>query len=113
MPAYRTSRRQRPKAIGSCINNFRKRFVRYLINRQRPHLTEWGVVFGKARTDGRGGQRSVVTWFKSYELRILGAAAASESHRRGVTVVMHPGNAEPPTSTPLRESAMPIQGVGS
>jgi hypothetical protein len=40
-------------------------------DRERPHLTEYGVVFGKARTDGRGGQRGIVTWFKPYEIRAL------------------------------------------
>lgn len=42
-------------------------------DRKRPHLTEYGVVFAKARTDSRGGQREIVTWFKRHEVRALGS----------------------------------------
>jgi hypothetical protein len=44
-------------------------------DRVRPHLTEYGVVFGKPRLDGRGGQREVITWFKSHEIRALASVA--------------------------------------
>ncbi|CAN5352802.1 hypothetical protein BH11ACT6_BH11ACT6_01750 [soil metagenome] len=41
-------------------------------DRKHPHLTEYGVVFGKVtpRTDGRGkfSHSDVVTWFKHCEL---------------------------------------------
>lgn len=44
------------------------------VDRERPHLTEFGVVFGgvKRRTDGRGSfswsGHEPITWFKSYEI---------------------------------------------
>src|SRR5262249_44095493 len=47
-------------------------------DRKRPHLTEFGVVFGKARTDGRGGQRQIVTWFKLHEIRALAPVRHAE-----------------------------------
>lgn len=53
-------------------------------DRKRPHLTEWGVVFGKvtARTDGRGAfswsGHEPITWFKVYELALLTSGTASE-----------------------------------
>lgn len=40
-------------------------------DRKHAHLTEYGVVFAKARTDGRGGQYSIVTWFKLHEMHAL------------------------------------------
>jgi hypothetical protein len=45
-------------------------------DRQRPHLTEYGVTFGKTypRTDGSRGlwrDGEPVTWFKSYEITPL------------------------------------------
>lgn len=65
------------------------------VDRKRPHLTEWGVVFGmvKRRTDGRGAFNwsgdEPITWFKEYEIRWV----AAESH------------AEPPSPTPAVDGA--------
>jgi hypothetical protein len=62
------------------------------INRDRKHpeRTEWGVAFGTVtrRTDGRGAfnNTGVVTWFKSYELVLVGREAAeSHAERAGAT----------------------------
>jgi hypothetical protein len=53
------------------------------VDRKRPHLTEYGVVFGKvsARTDGRGAfnHQDIVTWFKDYEM----VRVAPERHADG------------------------------
>jgi hypothetical protein len=53
---------------------------------RRPHLTEYGVVFGKTRTRANGSIRGsdVVTWFKVHELRVLTPAPAPESHADGL-----------------------------
>jgi hypothetical protein len=56
--------------------------------KKRPHLTEFGVVFGivKRRTDGRGAfvrsGAEPVTWFKAYEIRPAGRPAVR--HAGGV-----------------------------
>lgn len=53
------------------------------VDRKHPHLTEYGVVFGKVnlRTDGRGAfhwsGNEPITWFKAHE--ISGEAAVSHS----------------------------------
>lgn len=43
-------------------------------DRKRPHLTEYGVVFGAGRALYRHG----VTWFKPYELSTLAAVRPVE-----------------------------------
>ncbi len=50
-------------------------------DRKRPHLTEYGVVFGKVRTPRSNGSIAMAdaVWFKAYELRAL------VSQRRSVT----------------------------
>jgi hypothetical protein len=52
-------------------------------DRKCPHLTEYGVVFGKvsARSDGRGAfnHQDIVTWFKDYEM----VRVAPERHADG------------------------------
>ncbi len=63
------------------------------VDRKRPHLTEFGVMFGKARMrpDGSLHGADIVTWFKNYELRLKVpdrtgnrmAALAAESHADG------------------------------
>lgn len=49
------------------------------VNRAGGGLPEYGVVFGTVtpRTDGRGAysHSDIVTWFKSYELRVLDGVA--------------------------------------
>lgn len=49
-------------------------------DRRRPHLTEYGVVFGTVRRPDRHGSIATggSTWFKAYELTPLMAGAASE-----------------------------------
>lgn len=53
---------------------------------KRPHLTEYGVVFGKLRTPNPKGSISdgAPFWFKLYELRPI-TGAAPESHAHGTT----------------------------
>jgi hypothetical protein len=55
-------------------------------DRKRPHLTEYGVVFGKVRNpnkDGSIAMGSHTTWFKLYELRpVVGVAAQSAADAR-------------------------------
>jgi hypothetical protein len=42
-------------------------------DRERPHLTEYGVAFGKTRINPTHGalQGFATTWFKVYEMRVL------------------------------------------
>lgn len=57
-------------------------------DRKRPHLTEYGVVFGRVspRTDGRGAfirsGDEPVTWFKAYELQPAGKALQAHQPAR-------------------------------
>jgi hypothetical protein len=57
------------------------------INRdhKHPHLTEYGVVFGKTRRrpDGSLHGDDVTTWFKVYELRVIRPALASQGPSAG------------------------------
>jgi hypothetical protein len=49
------------------------------VDRKRPHLTEFGVVFGKVRKPNKDGSiaaASETTWFKLYEM----AGVAAERH---------------------------------
>jgi len=50
-------------------------------DRKRPHLIEYGVVFGKVRNPNENGSIAMgakTTWFKLYELRpVVGVAAES------------------------------------
>jgi hypothetical protein len=53
--------------------------VEVTVDRERPYLTEYGVVFGKARTDRGGGQSQPATCFKVYELVLIHALAAEKT----------------------------------
>jgi hypothetical protein len=51
------------------------------VDRKRPHLTEYGVVFGKTRVFEDGSiraadGRAITTWFKFHEIRAIRALAA-------------------------------------
>ncbi|MBS1692269.1 MAG: hypothetical protein JST91_08610 [Actinobacteria bacterium] len=58
-------------------------------DRKRPHLTEYGVIFGKVRhradrpgsVSAASGQETT-TWFKSYELTPVGGVAAQHKTER-------------------------------
>jgi hypothetical protein len=58
------------------------------LDKKRPHLTEYGVVFGNVipRTDGRGtfvrSGDEPVTWFKAYEIRPAGRTAVRHARAR-------------------------------
>jgi hypothetical protein len=56
------------------------------VDRKHPHLTEYGVAFGKVSSAGKSAKRThnweadSVTWFKDYEMSPLAAERHSE-HR--------------------------------
>lgn len=58
------------------------------INRdtKRPHLTEYGVTFGKVRTPNKCGSIASgdAVWFKAHELRTVGAAPGRPAGRRNL-----------------------------
>ncbi|OBI79708.1 hypothetical protein A5664_01695 [Mycolicibacterium fortuitum] len=53
-------------------------------DRKRPHLTEYGVVFGKVRSPRPSGSVAMadVAWFKSYELTSTRALAPVRTSAR-------------------------------
>jgi hypothetical protein len=63
-------------------------------DRQRPHLTEYGVSFGtvRIRPDGSLHGDDIVTWFKSYEMSALAPVRSIET-RSQVHAIDGPGAA--------------------